>query len=61
MDWNILLYLIDCSQIEFHAHIIMLTHGRSFLKGRSAIRLTNACKAKDKRNIFFSKKNDGRR
>jgi hypothetical protein len=26
MDWNILLYLIDCCQIEFHAHIIMLTH-----------------------------------
>jgi hypothetical protein len=38
-----------------------VTHGRSFLEGISAIRLTNACKAKGKRNIFFSKGNDERR
>jgi hypothetical protein len=35
-----------------------VTHGRSFLEGISAIRLTNACKAKGKMNIFFSKGND---
>jgi hypothetical protein len=36
-------------------------NGYTWKEGISAIRLTNACKAKNKRNIFFSKGNDERR